>query len=286
MISRGLGRFAKAAKAASNSLGAGPQHLKFAADGGGRGLHVLQLYRGVRHGGIDQQPDGRRAWRQLDQDFHLFASKRPGIECCAGDVSLRLVEAADETRRHRIKSGSEHDRNRSGCRDRRTRRAAGNDHRNLTGYQFGSKSGKQIIAVIGVAKFNRDIFAFNITVLLETRAEAWKEIRRLLLGTAGEESNHRHRGSLRARRKRPRDRRAAEKPDKFPPPHQHHPQPERTIPPSIVSPAGGPLYMKFECVQDRAEASALPYGRKNCHPKLSGAIGILAGGQPCKCPAQ
>jgi hypothetical protein len=51
------------------------------------------LYRSVRQSGIGEQSDGRRAWCQLDQDFHLFASKRPGIECCAGDVSglLRLL---------------------------------------------------------------------------------------------------------------------------------------------------------------------------------------------------
>src|SRR5258708_7632197 len=40
---------------------------------------------------------------------------------------------------------------------------------------------------------------------------------------------------LRPRGKRPR-RRAAEKPDKFPPPHQHHPQPERAIsPPRLLA---------------------------------------------------
>ena len=46
--------------------------------------------------------------------------------------------------------------------------------------------------------------------------------------------------------------------------------------------------MKLNTLQDRpkAEASAFPFGRKNCHLKSSGAIGILAGGDPGKCAAQ
>jgi hypothetical protein len=48
---------------------------------------------------------------------------------------------------------------------------------------------------------------------------------------------------LRRRGKRPR-RRTAEKPDKLPPPHQHHPRPDGLYG-SIVSPAGGLLYMKL-----------------------------------------
>jgi len=46
--------------------------------------------------------------------------------------------------------------------------------------------------------------------------------------------------------------------------------------------------MKLNALQDRsnAEALAFPFGRKNCHLKLLGAIGILAGGDPCKCAAQ
>jgi hypothetical protein len=62
------------------------------------------------------------------------------------------------------------------------------------------------------------------------------------------------------------------------------PSPNGPFPARLLAQSAGPAVHEFERDQDRskADASAFLFGRKNCHLKLSGAIGILAGGEPGK----
>src|SRR5262249_13179535 len=98
--------------------------------------------------------------------------------------------------------------------------AAGrHNHGHLTVNQFGRKHRQSIILAFRPAIFDLDVLAFDISCLFQSLAERTQadrvsgQVRRC----AAEEPDHWHRGLLRARRERPRNRRAAECSQQFPP---------------------------------------------------------------------
>src|SRR6266568_4628593 len=84
--------------------------------------------------------------------------------------------------------------------------------------QIDGKSRQSIEVVLGGTVQDRHVLAFDKTRLLEALLESAQLV---LVRRLGEESNHRHRRLLRARRKRPSYRRAAEKGDELAPFHIH-----------------------------------------------------------------
>src|SRR5262245_19299871 len=73
------------------------------------------------------------------------------------------------------------------------------------------------------AELDCHILTFDIAGLLQAGMKS-RDLLAARLHIGNHESDHRHRGLLRARRERPRSCRTADKADKFPPPHwpAHH----------------------------------------------------------------
>src|SRR5262245_29396208 len=84
--------------------------------------------------------------------------------------------------------------------------------------QLGRKLRQPIVLILGPAIDDRDILAFDKTDLLQTTVKSTQTVSRRLRRRRAEESNHRH-CLLRARRERPRSRRAAEQRDELAPFH-------------------------------------------------------------------
>src|SRR5215470_10141000 len=84
------------------------------------------------------------------------------------------------------------------------------DHRDLTAYQIGCEVGQYIVLVLRPAILDHDILALDVAGFANALPE-WGQIAcTISKRRAAEESNHRHRWLLRARRERPYHRCAAE----------------------------------------------------------------------------
>src|SRR5947208_2341619 len=90
------------------------------------------------------------------------------------------------------------------------------DHRHLTAYQIGCEVGQSVVLVLRPAILNRHILALDVTGFTNALPERGQKA--CTIGRrprAAEESYHRHRRLLRARRERPHRRRAAEQPNEL-----------------------------------------------------------------------
>src|SRR2546421_8156116 len=92
------------------------------------------------------------------------------------------------------------------------------NHRHLTVYQIGCEVGQSVGLVLSPAILDRHILAVDVAGSTKALAECGQIACTIDRRRAAKESNHRHR-LLRARRKRPRRPRAAEKRDELAPPH-------------------------------------------------------------------
>ncbi len=122
----------------------------------------------------------------------------------------------------RVASAREHDRHRRGCGLGRNCRAGvmGSDHRHLTAYQIGCEVRQSVVLVLRPAILDHDILALDVTGFTNALPECGQKD--CTIGRrprAAEEPDHRHRRLLRARRKRPRGRRAADERDEVAPLH-------------------------------------------------------------------
>src|SRR5215470_18256213 len=85
--------------------------------------------------------------------------------------------------------------------------------------QIGRQLWQAIISAFRPAVFDRHVLALDVAGFTETLPE-WVQYSLFEAGCpAVEQSHHRHRGLLRARRERPRGRRTAEQRDGFAPSH-------------------------------------------------------------------
>src|SRR5262245_5397855 len=91
------------------------------------------------------------------------------------------------------------------------------DHRHLTAYQIGCEVGQYIVLVLRPAILDHDILALDVAGFANALPECGQIACAISQRRAAEESNHRQRWLLRARRERPRGCRAAER-DQQPPP--------------------------------------------------------------------
>src|SRR5262249_55552426 len=89
----------------------------------------------------------------------------------------------------------------------------------LAAHQLRRECGQFIVLAACPAVVDRDIFAFDIGGFLQPLTEPGDIMPECLRGCGIEETNYRHRRLLRARREGPRNRRAPEQRDEFPPPH-------------------------------------------------------------------
>ena len=101
---------------------------------------------------------------------------------------------------------------RSFCRQRRRSRGRENCG-HLTMNQIGRQSGQLLAFIPGEAIFDRDVLTLGKTCVFQTLTDCGQEVRGVAGRPGGEEPDHWHRRLLRARRERPRDRRAAEQRD-------------------------------------------------------------------------
>ena len=80
--------------------------------------HGCDIWFGIWAVWVDQEDNARGCGRNLMQQLQTLAAERAGVRCHSGGITLRTVEAGDETRLDRIVDGREHD----GDRCRRTLR--------------------------------------------------------------------------------------------------------------------------------------------------------------------
>jgi hypothetical protein len=85
----------------------------------------------------------------------------------------------------------------------------------LAADEIGRQPWKPIQLIVSPAKVDGNVLAFDESGLLQPLSERGDKLRRAGSGCAAEKTDHRHWLLLRARRERPRDRRAADKRDEL-----------------------------------------------------------------------
>src|SRR5262245_31638947 len=154
------------------------------------------------------------------QQPKLLCPKLRRNEGDTGDVAARPVETGDEAELNRVAAGYEDDR------DRRSRRLGYNcrgdvmrsDHRHLTAYQIGCEVGQSLDLVLRPAILDHDILALDVAGFTNPLPEGGQITCTIGKRRTAEETDHRHRRLLRARRERPRCCRAADERDELAPP--------------------------------------------------------------------
>ena len=121
---------------------------------------------------------------------------------------------------HRIITDDEHERHRrAGNPHRRQhRRRVADDHGRLPAHQIGGEARQPIRLIVSPALLDDDIASFDEPFLAQPFAEFRHEVRKRRGDRVAKKPDHRHRRLLRARRERPRRRRAAEQRDELAPP--------------------------------------------------------------------
>ena len=139
----------------------------------------------------------------------------------SGDVAARPINAGDKAAFDRVVTAREHDRDRAGRLhgdERRIVAAGCGDHGHLAPDEFGRERRQPIPPSLRPAVFDRDVLTLDVAGLVQASAEGGNRRSERLRRLSIEESDHRQRRLLRARRERPR-RRAAERRDELPAPH-------------------------------------------------------------------
>src|SRR5262249_43381829 len=197
------------------TAGAGLKDFDLLPDRQGRSLHVRD--KGLCDGkvGIDQQANAHGCRLQLMQQPKLLCPKLSKNKRDTGDIAARPVETGDEAELNRVAAACEDDRD---CRSRRLgcncrRGVMRSDHRHLTAYQIGCEVGQSVDLVLRPAILDRHILALDVAGFTNALPECGQIARTIDRPRAAQETYHRHRRLLRARRERPRRRGAAEQRD-------------------------------------------------------------------------
>jgi len=136
----------------------------------------------------------------------------------AGGVAARPAETGDQARSDRIETSREDDRDRRTCGlDSRHRNAVGNDNGRLSAHEFCCHLKNPVIPIIGPAILDGDVLALDESGLVQTMSERTDKGLGAGRRRGAEETDHRHRGLLRAHSERPRRRGAADKRDELAP---------------------------------------------------------------------
>src|SRR5262249_13615763 len=140
----------------------------------------------------------------------------------ARDVAAGAIEAGDETAPDRVGASHVDDRYSRGRRlGRQCRYLAAwcNNDRHLSTHEIGGERGQLIVLSVGPAIVQGDVSTLEESDIFQALQDQRDERRVDGRRTRAENAAHRHRRLLRARRQRPRCRRAAEQRDELAPFH-------------------------------------------------------------------
>src|SRR5262249_46552021 len=139
----------------------------------------------------------------------------------AGRITARLIQAGDEAELYRIAARGEDNRNRTsrGLCNAHGRSAGRSDDRDLAMNEVGRLRRQSLVSAFRPAILDRHVLAIYVAGFLQSLAKRGCVEGIPLWRCAVEESDHRHRRLLRARREGPSGRRAAEQADERAPPH-------------------------------------------------------------------
>ena len=171
---------------------------------------------------IEQNANEWNARHQVAQQTKPLRLHDICVQGIAGRVATGVVKALDQSLADRIAAYPEHDGNgRGGTLGRAGRGVAADrdEHAYSTTDEIGRYRGEQVVTTARPPELNREILTLDIAALGQTAAEGCQQVRRVLGRTRAHVAYHRHRRLLRARRDRPRHRRAAEERDELAPLH-------------------------------------------------------------------
>ena len=139
----------------------------------------------------------------------------------AGRVAARPGETGDKTQLDRVFADAEDDRDRRCCSFGRERgRVAGRgDHGHPAADQISHQCRQAIVLALQPVVLDRHVLAVDVAGFVEAFAERGHKARVGIGRPVSDKPDHRQRRLLRARRERPRSRRAAKKRDEIAPLH-------------------------------------------------------------------
>src|SRR5215510_8332540 len=182
-------------------------------------LGIPQLDIAVRTIWIHEVPDQGSSKYQIVQQPESLCTQRRATRAYHSDVAARSVEAGDQAVFDGIAADRD-DRYGRGCLlgrescDRATERS---NHCYTSVDQFGCQLWQSRIYALRPAERDVYILTFEVAGFFKTLAECGDKMRRLVGRPAAQKADYGRRLLLRARRERPRRRRAAECGQQFPP---------------------------------------------------------------------
>src|SRR5262249_4047230 len=202
------------------ATGAGVEDLDLPPESARSWFHIPQDGLGVgRISRIDEYGHTSRCGHQLAQELEPFRRKlsREKINTC--QVAARPGETGDKAEPDRVITDGENDGDRRACRlgGECGRRAFGrNNHGDLPANEFAGQRWQPVILTFRPAVFDRYVLALDIADLLQAPPKCAQTLGVTIARCRAQARDPPHRPALlRARRKRPRRRRAAEKRDEL-----------------------------------------------------------------------
>jgi hypothetical protein len=161
---------------------------------------------------VHQQHDHAGAGDQLMQQLKPLRGQSAAEKAHTGRVPSRTVQSGNKSRLDRIDGGAEDNRNGRGrgLRRKGRRRAGCRNDRHPTPHQSLRQRRRAIVLAVRPLIFDDDVSALDIADVIEALAKRIRKGRIARACPARQPPDHR-RGRLRARRERPRSRRAAER---------------------------------------------------------------------------
>src|SRR5262249_29906980 len=150
------------------------------------------------------------------QEFQPLCRQLLGVEIDPRQIAARPRETRDKAKPDWVFADDEDSGDCRGCclgRERHCWASGRDDHCDLSVNQFGRQLRQSVDLILGPAVFDGRVLALDVADLLYALAELAHAVRQPVRRPAVEKSDHRHRRLLRARRERPRRRRAAEQCD-------------------------------------------------------------------------
>src|SRR6516164_256260 len=201
----------------------GLEYPKLKPDDRGGLLQVPQCVLGGRRiGRIDKHGNTSSRGDQLMQQPQPLGCHLFGEKINSRRIAPRTGKAGHKTKLDRIPRYTEYDWDRCSYRFGRARRrpaARDSDHRHWAANQIGHQCRQPIVLALQPVVLDSDVLPFDVTGFLETFTERGHITRSDFRSPRVQKLDHRHRRLLRARRERPRGRRAANQGDELAPFH-------------------------------------------------------------------
>src|SRR5262245_48999558 len=188
--------------------GAGIQDVDLLPGAAGGGLNVIQLNFGLKlKSGVHESSSRRGMGPQLTQQLqplrlHL-GDKRAGSR----NVAARTMQAGHEASPNRVGASHEDDRYGRGRRLGRQGRYVAtdcNDDGHMLTHEIGGEPRQSVVLTLSPTRVEGEVLTFDKACFIETLADDRNERHVNSRRTAAEQSDHRKRTLLRARRERPR----------------------------------------------------------------------------------